>query len=194
MPRAAPIRSPRSGGPGPPTIAGGIRRPDEHAEREADGDDRDHADDDELEAARSAPGLHHEQHERHRAGDEAAPQQRDAEQQVERDRAADHLGDVGRHGDELGLQPVRAARPPVADAAAERLGEALPGDDAELGREVLDEPRHHVAEDDDPDEQVAVAGAGGHVAGDVAGVEVGDARDERRPDQPGEMPGRGRRR
>ena len=73
----------------------------------------------------------------------------------------------------------------VADAAAEHLGQALARDDAELGREVLDEPRHDVAEHDDPDEQVAVLGAGGHVARDVARVEVGDARDEGRPDQPG---------
>ena len=83
-----------------------------------------------------------EQHDRDRAGDDAAPQQRDAEQQVERDRAADHLGDVGRHRHELGLQPVGAARPRTADAVAERLGQALARDDPELGREVLDQPRH----------------------------------------------------
>ena len=84
---------------------------DEHAEREADRDDRDQSDDDELERARAAPGLHHEQHDRDGARDDAAPQQRDAEQQVERDRTADDLGDVGRHRDELGLQPVGAAGP-----------------------------------------------------------------------------------
>ena len=127
-----------------------------------------------------------QQRERDRAGDHAAPQQRQVEQQVERDRPADHLGDVGRHGDELGLQPVGAPAPAAADAIAQGLGQAAPGDDAELGREVLDEPGHDVAEHDDPDQQVAVHGARGHVARDVARVEVGDAGDEGGADQPRE--------
>ena len=152
------------------------------------------ADDDELEAARPAPGLHDEQHERDGAGDEAAPEQRDAEEQVEGDRAADDLGDVGRHGHELGLQPVRAAAQRLRMRPPEHLGQAPARDDAELRREVLDEPGHDVAEHDDPDEQVAVAGAGRHVARDVARIEVGDAGDERRTDQPRETTrgGRGR--
>ena len=41
------------------------------------------------------------------AGDHAADQQRQVEQQVQRDGAADHLGEIGCHGDQFGLQPVR---------------------------------------------------------------------------------------
>src|SRR5665647_719325 len=49
------------------------------------------------------------------------------------------------------------------------------------------------AGDDHPDEQVAVAGAGRQVAGDVAGVQVGDAGDEGRAQQPEQAGGRHRR-
>jgi hypothetical protein len=87
-----------------------------------------------------------------------------------------------------------ATTPWRADAAAEHLGEAPSGDDAELRGEVLDEPRHDVAEHHDPDEQVAVLGARRHVARDVARVEVGHPRHERGADQPREARDRGPRR
>ena len=167
----------------------GFRRRDDDAEGEADRDDHEQADDHELEGARSALGLEEQQRDRDRSGDHSAPQQGQVEQQVERDRPADHLGDVGRHRDELGLQPERAPAPPAADAVAQGLGEAAPGDDPELGREVLDEPGHHVAEHDDPDQEVAVHGARGHVARDVARVEVRDPGDQGGADQPRETRG-----
>ena len=139
----------------PADDAAGVGRGEEHAEREADRDDREQPDHHELERPRAPPGLHQQQDDRDRSGDDAAPQQRDAEEQVQRDGSADDLGDVGRHRDELGLQPVRASRPRAADAAAEHLGQALARDDAELRREVLDQPGHDVAEHDDPHQQVA---------------------------------------
>ena len=40
------------------------------------------------------------------AGDDAADQQRQVEQQIQRDRATDHLGEVGGDRDEFGLRPV----------------------------------------------------------------------------------------
>ena len=170
----------------PAEHARGVGRATKTPTREADAMIDEQADDHELERAWSAPRLHHEQPERDAAGDEAAPQERHAEQQVEGDGPADDLGEVGGHRHEFGLQPVGAAAPAVADAPAEHLGQALAGHDAELRRQVLDEPGHDVAEHDDPDEQVAVLRARRHVARDVARVEVGDAGDEGGADQPGE--------
>src|SRR5680860_886928 len=73
----------------------------------------------------------------------------------------------------LGLRMKRPLARRLYWMQAEDLGEALPGDDAELRGEILDEPGHHVAGHHDPHEQVAVSGTGRHVARHVAGVEVG---------------------
>ena len=50
--------------------------------------------------------------------------QRHAEQQVQRDRAADHLREVGRRGDELRLYPEREPRAP-SQPRAEHSGQRL---------------------------------------------------------------------
>ena len=74
----------------------------------------------------------------------AAEQQRQAEQQVQGDRAADHLGEVGGDRDHLGLHPERqppGARSPLAGTAP---GSDSPGDQAELGGQVLDQHGHGV--------------------------------------------------
>src|SRR5207248_10298364 len=52
----------------------------------------------------------------------------------------------------------------------------------ELRREVLDEHRHEVRGEDDPEQQVAVLGAALDVGGEVAGIHVCDRGDERRPE------------
>ena len=75
------------------------------------------------------------------------------------------------------------------------LGQVLAGGDAELGAHRLDEHRHQVRGDHDPEQQVAVPRAGRHVGREVAGVDVGDGGDEgraeERPDaaQPPPAPG-----
>ena len=93
--------------------------------------------------ARHAHGPHHERH---------------PEEQLERDRAADDLGEVGHDDDELGLGPQQHPAD-AREALGAVLGEALAGDHAELGREVLDDHRRAAREDDDPHEGVAVLGA-----------------------------------
>ena len=78
-------------------------------------------------------------------------------------------------------------RPREALAADARPGSAR--GDAELGGERLDEHRHQVAGDDHPQQRVAELRAALDVGGEVAGVHVGDAGDEGRPEerqQPGE--------
>ena len=121
-----------------------------------------------------------------REGDDArqhtGEEERDAEEQVEAERRADELGEVGRHGDRLGLDP-ETERDRAWKAVAAHLGQVLAGRDPELGAHRLDQHRHQVRGDDHPEQQVAELGAAGHVRREVAGVDVGDAGDERRPEE-----------
>ena len=61
-------------------------------------------------------------------------------EQIQPERCAEELGDVGRHRHDLGLDP----HPPgerTRPARSDRLGQVLVGDDPELGRQVLDQHR-----------------------------------------------------
>ena len=108
-----------------------------------------------------------------------AHHERHAEEQLERDGTADDLGEVGHDDDELGLRPQQQPAD-AREALGAVLGEALAGDHAELGGEVLDDHRRAAREDDDPHEGVAVLGAGADVDPEVAGVDVGDGREQGR--------------
>ena len=66
------------------------------------------------------------------------------------------------------------------EVLAAQLGQVAAGRDADLRREVLDQHRHQVRREQHPQQQVAVLRAAGDVRGEVAGVDVGDAGDERR--------------
>ena len=113
------------------------------------------------------------------AGHHAGDEERHVKEQVEPERGAEELGDVGRHRDELRLHPHHPGQP-ARVVRAEALGQVAVGDDPELGREVLDQHRHQVRGEDDPEQQVAEAGAALDVGREVARVDVGDRGDERR--------------
>ena len=68
----------------------------------------------------------------------------------------------------------------AGEAFAHDLGIVAVGDDPELGREVLDQHRHHVRQQHDPQQQVAELRAAFDVGGEVARIDVGDRGDERR--------------
>ena len=87
-----------------------------------------------------------------------------------------------RHRDHLGLDP-EADRRPARERLAAELGEVLAGRDAELRRLGLDHHRDQVRREDDPEQQVAELRPGGDVGREVAGVDVGDRGDERRPEE-----------
>ena len=101
------------------------RRGDEQAGQEADRDDQQKSGDHPLERPLAAAVLDGQQGQRHHTGDQPAEQQRQVEQQVERDGAADHLGQVGGHRDGLGLQPVASAGPAGRAAARPVPGATL---------------------------------------------------------------------
>ena len=164
-----------------------IGRADEQPGQEADGDDAEQEHDDELERPLLLPGLDREQEHRHRADNHGAKGEGEAEQQVQRDCPAHHLGEVGGGGDDFGLHPEGAA-PERLEPLAEDLRQALAGDDPELGGLVLDEDGHDVGDHEDPHQQVAVLRAGGQVGGHVSGVHVGDRRHEGRSQQSDQRP------
>jgi hypothetical protein len=156
-----------------------VRRTDHEAREEADRDDGEQAHDHAFEGPLPESALQCEQPHRHRADDHAAEEQREVEQQLQGDRAAEHLGQVGGEGDQLRLRPERdaaAAPHPVP----QQFGQGAARDDAELRGLVLHQCGHHVRHDEHPDQQVAVPCAAGEVGGDIAGIDVGDGGDEGR--------------
>ncbi len=82
------------------------RRPADHGEvvHEAKEDDAEQGGDRELEFPVAAL-LERQDPEGDHRRDQARRQQRDAEEQVQPDRRADEFRQIGRHGDQLGLQP-----------------------------------------------------------------------------------------
>ena len=137
-------------------------------------------------AAKPAP-LQFEDPERDHAGDQPGDEQRHAEQEVEADRRAEELGDVGRHRHQLGLDP-QAPSAHRGKRVTALLGQRAAGDDAQLRREVLDEHRDEVRREHDPHQLVAELGAALEVGGEVPRVDVRDRGDERRPEHPERRP------
>ena len=68
------------------------------------------------------------------------------------------------------------------------LGQVEAGRDAELGAHRLDEHRHEVGGEDDPQEHVAVLRAARDVGGEVARVDIGDGGDKRRAEEGQQRP------
>jgi len=99
--------------------------------KEAEQDHPQQSGDDDLEPAVAA-ALERQQAEGHRPRDDSSGEQRDPEEQVQRDRPTDDLGEVGGHRDRLCLAPEPPHhRGPVVLAA--QLREVAPGCQADLG-------------------------------------------------------------
>ena len=106
-------------------------------------------------------------------------EERDAEQQLDPERGAEELGQVGRHRDQLRLDP-ETDRGPAGEALPADLREVPAGRDPELRRQRLDQHRHQVRGDDHPEEREAELRAARDVRREVARVHVGHAGDEGR--------------
>ena len=107
-----------------------------------------------------------------------------SKQQVERDGAAEHFGQVARADGHFAQQPIRPARPARIPIAAS-LGQVLAGDDAKPSREHLQKDRHHAGQQHDPEQVVLEVCAAGQIGAPVARVHVADAHEQRGP---GESP------
>ena len=132
----------------------------------------DQADDERFDVAEAAV-LQVEHDEDVEGGEADAPDERQAEEQVEGDGGADDFGEVAGGDGDLAEDPEDdgdGARVVVAAG----LGEVASAGDAEARGERLQQDRHQVGDHDDAEERVAVAGAAGEVGGPVAGVHVAD--------------------
>ena len=129
-----------------------------------------------------AEPLQLEDRERGDARQHRRPEEADARQQVDADRRTEELGEVGGHRDQLSLHPQPEHDAP-RELVAAHLREVPAGRDAELRRQRLDQHREQVREHDHPDQPVAELRAGRDVGREVAGIDVRDGRDERRPEE-----------
>ena len=162
---------------------------------EPDGDDREQRHHDRLERPLPPGRLQREDRDRDHADQHAAGEQRDAEQDLQRDRR--------RRSPPRGRSPRRRAPPAPRTRAGRRAGSRSPSSSGSVrpvttpsfAERYCTIDRGRVRGDEHPDEQVPVLRARGEVRGDVAGVDVGDRGDERGPEQPEQPPlGRPRRR
>ena len=105
-------------------------------------------------------------------------QQGQAKQQMDAYGRAQHFGHVGGHRRELRDHPTDRRTTGRGELVARHLGEVLARRNAQLGRERLDQHRHQVAGDHDPQQEIAELGAALNVGGEVPGVDVRDRGDE----------------
>ena len=153
----------------------------EHLDDVAEADHADHCGDRGFERPEPET-LQPEDPEGRDRGEDRGREEVDAEEEVEPERGAEELGEVGRHRDHLGLDPEKHRCAP-REALAADLRQVHAGGDAELRRERLDEHRHEVGGDDHPDERVAELRPSGDVRREVARVDVGDGGNEGRPEK-----------
>ena len=115
-------------------------------------------------------------------GNNDGPEQRDVEQQIESDGAAEHFGQIAGPNSHLAHQPVGPARPcgiPVAAA----LGEVFARNHAEAGGNHLHEDRHQAGEADHPQQSILELRSALQIRSPVAGIHVADADENCRTDE-----------
>ena len=115
--------------------------------------------------------VEHEQHVERRQAD--APHQRQAEQQIQRDGRADHLGQIAGRDRDLAQQPQHDRRRARVVIAA-GLRQIAAAGDAEPRGQRLQQDRHQVRQHDHAEQRVAVPRAAGQVGRPVAGIHVAD--------------------
>ncbi len=119
--------------------------------------------------------------------DDDAELERNAEDQVEPDRRADHLGDVGGDDRDLGQEPQdEGNRLRIGGAAG--LGEVAAGGDGKAGAQRLQHDRHDIGDQRDDEERVAELRAARERGRPVAGIHVADGDEIARPDEGGGAP------
>ncbi len=101
-----------------------------------------------------------------------------AEEQVERHCCAQEFSQIGGHSDQLHEHP-HSPHNWAWEAFTAVLGQVPAGGNAEFGGERLQEHGHHVTAQDNPQQFIAELCAGLNIGGEIAGIHIGDAGDER---------------
>src|SRR5262249_1395613 len=113
------------------------------------------------------------------ARNEAAPEQRNTEEQLEPYRRADDFREVTR-GDRQFAQNPQEPDGGLAVMIAAGLREVASSRDAELDTEMLQQDRHEVGHHDDPEERVAEFGTAFQIGGPVSWIHVANGDQEAR--------------
>ena len=119
-------------------------------------------------------------------------EQRHAEQQVEPDRRAEELGDVGRHRHHLGLHPQADQCTQRGKRSRHTSGRLRPVAMPSLADRYWTSIAIRLASEHHPQQRVAELRAALDVGGEVARVDVGDRGHERRPEHRQRRPPRPR--
>ena len=158
---------------------GPIDRRDEHFDEIANRDGGDQGADDQF--GRTEPSsFEHQNAVGQNRRDAHAGEQRYVQDQGEADGAAEEFGQIGRHRRHFADDP-QGVDDGQRKLLAAHLGEIAPGDDAELGRQRLEQHRDSIGHQHDPQQRIAVFRPRLDVGGEIAGVHVGDRGDHRRP-------------
>ncbi len=134
-----------------------VDRRDEHFGEIAKHDRHDERADDDLDRAKPAAFGHQDA-----VGDDRrdghAGHKRDVQQERQPDSGAEEFGEIGRHRRDLADDPERPNHR-FRKMLAAQLGQIAPGDDAELGRQRLEQHRRHIRQQHHPQQRVAVSRA-----------------------------------
>ena len=112
--------------------------------------------------------------------DDAPPDERDAEEQLQPNGRPDHLRQVAGGNRQLTENPEEIHRRPRVMVAT-GLGEVAARGHPELDAQVLEDDRHHVRDHDDGQQRVAELRAAREVGRPVARVHVAHRHQEARP-------------
>ncbi len=155
-----------------------------------DGDEAEHKALDHADAEAGEP----QQQQDVERGEQHAGEQGNVEQQVQADRGAEHFGQVAGCDGDLAEPPQRQVHGPRIGFAAGLREVPLAGD-AEPGRQGLEQDRHEVRHDEDPQQLVTEFGAAFEIGGPVARVhvahrnQVGGSREGEHPPPDGRLAG-----
>ena len=150
-------------------------------DQEADRDHPDQRDDERLDPA-EALGLQPQDQEHVERGDDDADLERNAEDQIEPDSGADHLGKVGRHDRQLRQGPERP-RYPARKRIAAGLRQILARPDGKARTQRLEDNRHDIAEQCHRQQGIAELAAARERGRPIAGIHVADGNQIARPEE-----------
>ena len=123
--------------------------------------------------------LNQQQQEHVATGDQNAPENRDAHEQIQADRRAEHFRQIaGGNGDFAKAEENVVHRARVIVVAC--LGQVAAGHQPQPGAQGLQQNGHGVAHQQDPDQPVTELGAALKVGGPVAGVHIAHGNQVRR--------------
>ena len=172
-----------------PQHLGGRHKPGQHGreaglgeeqlQREARSDGENQRDHQRLHVAK--PFVLQVEHREHvQRCDQAAPHQRNAEKQLQRDGRADDLRQIAGGNGQLAQHPEEPHhRPGVMVPAG--LRQVAPGGHAQLDAQVLEQDRHEVGQQDDEQERIAKLRAPRQVGGPIPRVHVAHCHQKARP-------------